>query len=64
MEEQIICMISPTEIEKNSLLKCCEHALVKSMQHSAYAVQGNPLSDAFEDRKVQHQCYQLAESVL
>lgn len=45
-------------------MRCCENALVKSMQYSAYAGKGKTLSDAFEDREVQHQCYQLAENIL
>lgn len=37
---------------------------VRSIQYLAYAVKGKLSSDAFEDREEQHQCYQLAESVL
>lgn len=57
-------MIGPSKIKENLLIKCCENSPVKSMQHLAYEVRGKSLSDAFEDREVQHQCYQLAESVL
>lgn len=38
--------------------------MVKSMQYPAYAAKGKTLSDAFEDREVQHQWYQLAEDIL